>query len=432
VHHGDVNDRFGAQLAAARERYAAKRPHSQALFEQACRVLPGGSTRSVLDFHPFSFRVAHAQGSRLVDVDGLEYVDFLGDYSAGLLGHDPGPVAAGVRAALERGWSFGATHVDEIRLAELVCRRFGSIDQVRFTNSGTEANLMAIQLARHGTGRDRIAVFDGAYHGGLLYFGHGGEALRAPFDYVRLPYNDIDGVRNAVDDSVAALIVEPMMGAAGCIPAEPGFLDGLRDVCDRAGALLIFDEVMTSRMSSGGVQLRSGVHPDLTTLGKYLAGGMTFGAFGGRADLMAAFDPHQGGELTHGGTFNNNVVSMAGGVAALSELLTADVLDALYERGEELRTRVAPILSRSALPLTVTGMGSMFAIHTVTGPVRSPVDLVAADQVLKELLFHHLVERGIFLAARGFVAMSLAITDDDCDRFVSALDDSVRAIETGS
>ena len=149
-----------------------------------------------------------------------------------------------------------------------------------------------------------------------------------------LPYNDIDGVRAVVDESVAALIVEPMMGAAGCIPAEPGFLAGLRDVCDRTGALLIFDEVMTSRMSSGGVQLRSGVQPDLTTLGKYLAGGMTFGAFGGRADLMAAFDPHRGGELTHGGTFNNNVVTMAGGVAALSELLTADVLDALFGRGE--------------------------------------------------------------------------------------------------
>ena len=425
--------RLDAQLAAAYERYAAKRPHSQALFDQACRVLPGGSTRSVLDFSPFSFRVARAEGSRLVDVDGHEYVDFLGDYSAGLLGHDPGPVAAAVHAALDRGWSFGATHVDEIRLAELVCQRYPSIDQVRFTNSGTEANLMALQLARHCTGRDRIAVFDGAYHGGLLYFGHGGEALQAPFDYLRLPYNDLHGVCAALDDTVddvAALIVEPMMGAAGCIPAEPGFLAGLRDACDRTGALLIFDEVMTSRMSAGGVQLRSGVHPDLTTLGKYLAGGMTFGAFGGRADLMAAFDPHRGGELTHGGTFNNNVVTMAGGVAALSELLSADVLDALFVRGEDLRARVATVLERSTLPLSVSGMGSMFTIHSVRGPARSPADLVGADQALKELLFHHLVERGIFLAARGFVAMSLAIGDDDCDVFVDALADSVTTIET--
>ncbi len=425
-----MTNQLDALLASAHERYAAKRPHSAALFEQACRVLPAGSTRSVLDFNPFSFRVARAEGSRLFDVDGLEYIDFLGDYSAGLLGHDPGPVAAAVGAALDRGWSFGATHVDEIRLAELVCQRFPSVEQVRFTNSGTEANLMALQLARHCTGRDRVAVFDGAYHGGLLYFGHGGEALQAPFDYVRLPYNDIDSVRAGVDESVAALLVEPMMGAAGCIPAEPGFLGGLREICDRTGALLIFDEVMTSRMSGGGVQLRSNVHPDLTTLGKYLAGGMTFGAFGGRADLMAAFDPHRGGELTHGGTFNNNAVTMAGGVATLSELLTADVLDALFVRGEDLRARVTEVFARSWLPLTVTGMGSMFTIHTVRGPVRSPADLAGSDLVLKQLLFHHLVERGIFLAVRGFVAMSLAITDDECDLFVDALADSVAAIET--
>jgi glutamate-1-semialdehyde 2,1-aminomutase len=432
MHHGAMNERLDGRLASAHERYAAKRPRSQALFEQACRVLPGGSTRSVLDFNPFSFRVSRAEGSRLVDVDGLEYIDFLGDYSAGLLGHDPGPVAAAVHAALDRGWSFGATHVDEIRLAELVCQRFPSIDLVRFTNSGTEANLMALQLARHCTGRNRIAVFDGAYHGGLLYFGHGGEALQAPFDYVRLPYNDLDGVRAVLDESVAALIAEPMMGAAGCIPAEPGFLAGLREVCDRTGALLIFDEVMTSRVGGGGVQLRSGVQPDLTTLGKYLAGGMTFGAFGGRAELMAAFDPHRGGELTHGGTFNNNVVTMAGGVAALSELLTADVLEALFGRGESLRARVADVLGRSSLPMCVTGMGSMFTIHTVAGPVRSPADTDRADPVLKELLFHHLIDRGIFIAARGFVAMSLAITHDDCDRFVDALTDAVASIEVES
>jgi glutamate-1-semialdehyde 2,1-aminomutase len=189
---------------------------------------------------------------------------------------------------------------------------------------------------------------------------------------------------------------------------------------------------MTSRMSGGGVQLRSGVQPDLTTLGKYLAGGMTFGAFGGRADLMAAFDPHRGGALTHGGTFNNNVVTMAGGVAALSEMLTADLLDALFGRGETLREQVANILERSTLPLCATGMGSMFTIHTVAGPVRSPADLAGTDAVLKELLFHHLVDRGIFLAARGFVAMSLAITDDDCDRFVDALADAVAAIAAGT
>jgi glutamate-1-semialdehyde 2,1-aminomutase len=415
-------------LESARNRYARRRRRSRELFARASVVLPAGSTRSVLDVLPFPFRIAHAEGSRIVDVDGNEYVDFLGDYSAGLLGHDPSPIAAAVRGALERGWSYGGVHVDEIRFAESVCDRFPSIEQVRFTNSGTEANLMAIQLARHHTGRDRIVVADGAYHGGLLYFGHGGEALLAPFDFRRIVYNDVDALGDTIDGGVAAVLVEPMMGAAGCIPATEQFLTALRARCDAAGALLIFDEVMTSRMSAGGAQARNGVLPDLTTLGKYLAGGMTFGAFGGRADVMAAFDPARGGTLTHGGTFNNNVVTMAAGAAALGELLSPELLDDLYDRGEALRRRLAAMLADSPLPMCVSGMGSLMTIHTVRGPVRSPADLAGADPVLKELLFHELLERGVYLAPRGYIAMSAAINEADCDRFATALAEATRAI----
>ncbi len=423
-----MSDDRSDQLARARDRYVQRRPRSRELFERARAVLPAGSTRSVLDVNPFPFRIASAAGSHLVDVDGNEYIDFLGDYSAGLLGHDPAPVAAAVRGALERGWSYGGMHVDEIRFAEGVCDRFPSIEQVRFTNSGTEANLMAIQLARHHTGRDVIVVADAAYHGGLLYFGHGGEALLAPFDFRRITYNDVDALAGAIDDTVAAVLVEPMMGAAGCIPAKPAFLTALRSRCDATGSLLIFDEVMTSRMSVGGVQLRHGVVPDLTTLGKYLAGGMTFGAFGGRADVMGAFDPARGGALTHGGTFNNNVVTMAAGAAALGELLSARLLDDLYDRGEDLRRRIAGVLDGSSLPMCVTGMGSLMTIHTVRGPVHSPADVADADPVLKELVFHELVDRGIYLATRGYIALSAAIDDDDCDRFVAALADATRTI----
>lgn len=418
---------FEHLVAPAHERYSTLRPRSLELWERARAVLPGGSTRSVLDIAPFPFRIDHASGSRIVDVDGHEYVDFLGDYSAGLLGHDPSPVAAAVHAALDRGWSFGGVHVDEIRFAEAIVNRFPAIDMVRFTNSGTEACLMAIQLARHHTGRDRIVVMDQAYHGGLLYFGHGGEALLAPFDFSRITFNDVDGL-DAIDDTVAAVVVEPMMGGAGCIPATREFLTALRARCDATGALLVFDEVMTSRMSAGGVQARLGVHPDLTTLGKYLAGGMTFGAFGGRADVMAAFDPAAGGTLTHGGTFNNNVVTMAAGAAATGELLTADVLDALYERGERLRDRIATVLAASGLPLSIAGMGSLMTIHTVAGPVTSPSDLAGADPHLKQVLLHEMLHRGVYLAARGYMALSAAITDDDCDRFVAALTDAVATI----
>ena len=424
---------YAGHLEALRERYAAKRPRSAALFQRAAGVLPGGSTRSVLDLQPFPFRVATASGARLVDVDGHEYLDLLGDFTAGLLGHDPGPVAAAVTARLADGWSLGATHTDEIRLAELVCARFPSIEQVRFTNSGTEANLMALQLARHATGRDRIVVFDGAYHGGLLYFGRGGEALRAPFAFDVLPYNDPDAFGAMLadhGDAVAAVLVEPMMGAGGCIPAAPGFLEALRAGCDRHGALLVFDEVMTSRMSTGGAQQRLGVLPDLTTLGKYLAGGMTFGAFGGGAHLMAAFDPARGGTLTHGGTFNNNVVSMAGGVAALGEVLTGSALDGVFERGERLRPEVAALVAD--LGMAVTGWGSMMAFHAVRRPVRSPADAAAGDPVLVEVVFHELLDRGVYIAPRGFVALSLAVTDDDLAVFTAALGEAVQSVASST
>ena len=415
------------RLAAAHERYASKRPRSAALHHRARMVMPGGSTRSVLDMQPFPFRVASAHGARLTDVDGHEYVDFLGDYSAGLLGHDPGPVAAAVTEALQHGWSYGGVHTDEVRLAEAVVDRFPSIDQVRFTNSGTEANLMAIQLARHHTGRDRVVVIDRAYHGGLLYFGVGGEALLAPFEFERIRYNDLDAV-GSIDDRVAAVLVEPMMGAAGCIAAHPEFLEALRDRCDEAGALLVFDEVMTSRTSTGGAQQRLGIAPDLTTLGKYLAGGMTFGAFGGRADVMAAFDPERGGTMTHGGTFNNNVVTMAAGAAAMRELLDAATLEALFARGERLRTAIADVLESSPLPMCVTGYGSLMTIHTVPGPVTSPDDLDGGDAVLKDLVVHELIDRGFYLAPRGYIALSAAVTDDDRDAFVDALDDALGTI----
>lgn len=406
-------------VADAHAAYAAARPRSAAQAEAAARVLPAGSTRSVLDFDPFPFRVARATGSLLHDVDGHTYVDLLGDYTAGLFGHDPPEVAEAVRAVLDRGWSLGAIAEGEHRLAELLVERFPSIEQIRFTNSGTEANLMAISLARHHTGRSKVLVFDGAYHGGLLYFGAHGAPLRAPYDYVMADYNDLDSVARAFDDhgsELACALVEPMMGSGGGIRADDGFLRGLRDACTAIGTLLVFDEVMTSRMSIGGAQLRLGVTPDLTTLGKYLGGGMTFGAFGGSADVMGAFDPARSGGLTHGGTFNNNALTMAVGAVAVDTLLSADALDGLFERGEALRRSLGEALSGCGL--TVTGWGSILGVHATEGPVRSPRDLGVVDPRVGELLFHRLLARGYYIARRGFIALSLAVTDDQLDGFV--------------
>src|SRR3954454_3655374 len=351
-------------LAAAHERYAAKRPRSAELDRRARAVIPGGTSRAVIDVSPFPFRVARAAGARLTDVDGFDYLDLLGDFTAGLLGHCPESVPEAVRARLERGWSMGATHEDELRLAELITGRFPAIDQLRFTNSGTEATIMAVQLARHVTGRAGVVVADGGYHGGLLNFSGHGEPLQAPLPITQVPHGDLDALEAALsaDPAPACVLLEWMLGAGGCLPPPDGYFDGVRELCDRHGVLFVLDEVMTSRMSVGGAQQRFGVRPDVTTLGKYLGGGLSFGAFGGRADLMAAFDPRRGGDVLNGGTFNNNALSMAAGVAAVG-LLDQTTLDALFDRGETLRAQLGQVTEAAAAPFTITGCGSMIGLH---------------------------------------------------------------------
>lgn len=396
-------------LAEAHERYRAKRPNSAAADIAARKVLPGGNTRSVLHFEPFPFRVASADGPHLTDIDGHTYVDLLGNYTAGLLGHSPAPIRRAVSAALETGFALGATHTIEIEAAQLVAERFPAIDQVRFTNSGTEANLMALATALHHTGRSRIVVFENGYHGGVLSFAHGSSPMNVPHEFVVLPYNDLDAVQATFDEAegIACILVEPMQGAGGCVPPAEGFLQGLRTICDGSGALLIFDEVMTSRLSPGGAQQRFAVYPDLTTLGKYLAGGLTFGAFGGRAEILAAFDPRVGGELSQAGTFNNNILSMSAIVTTLSEVLTPELIETLNERGDRLRESLNAILSTQNSGIEVTGLGSMMAFHGGAADI--------------ELMFHSLLDTGWYFAPRGFIALSIEITDDIIDGFLEAV-----------
>jgi glutamate-1-semialdehyde 2,1-aminomutase len=414
-------------VAAATASYVADHPRSRELAARASAVMPGGNTRSVLHIEPFAFRVVGAEGAQLHDADGHTYVDLLGDYSAGLLGrhHD---VASVIRGVLDRGWSYGAMSEPETAFAEAVVARFPSVEQVRFTNSGTEANLMALLTARHATGRDRIVVFAGAYHGGPFYFGPGGRPLQAPFEYSVLPYNDVAAVETEFAShgaSTAALLVEPMMGAAGCIPGDPAFLTALRRVTEASGTVLMFDEVMTSRLAVGGAQELLGITPDMTTVGKYLAGGLSFGAFGGRRDLMAVFDPHAGG-LTHGGTFNNNAFTMAVGAAVHESLVDADTLAAVNKRGDGLRDALNAAFAASPLSFTATGWGSLVNVHPVPGPVRAPADLRAADPRWRELFFHDLLDAGFYISPRGYLALSMDITDEHLDAFVDAVGEFCR------
>ena len=416
---------LAAAVADARHRFVDRRPAGREWAERAESVLPGGNTRTVLRVEPFPIRIARADGARLWDVDGHEYVDLLGDFTNGLLGHSPKSVLAAVTRALADGWALGGVHRDEVRLAELVVERFPSIDQVRFTNSGTEANLMAIAAATHHTGRRRIVVFEHGYHGGVLAFGTAPSPVNVPYDWLLLPYNDMAAVDAAFADQgsdIAAVLVEPMQGSAGCFPGDPAFLAAVRRRCDDGGALLVFDEVMTSRLSPGGAQSLLGITPDLTTLGKYLGGGLSFGAFGGRRDVMAHFDPAAGGALSHAGTFNNNVASMAGGIATLTEVLTSEVLGATNARGDRLRTALDETFRHHDLPMCVTGSGSLLNVHGTSGPVRSGRDLAGADDRWKELLYFAALDAGFHLARRGFVALSIEVTDDDVEAFLDVVD----------
>lgn len=418
----DERTDLDSALARSRERYVAARPIGAAMHDEAREVMPGGNTRTVLYHPPFPLRVASGQAQRVVDVDGHEYVDMLGEYTAGLYGHSQRAILDAVRAAMDDGISLAGHNVYEARLARLLVDRFPALDLVRFTNSGTEANLMAISLARVVTGRSAIAVVSGGYHGGLLYYGGGGSPVNAPYDAIVLDYNDVDGARAAIRahaHELAAVVVEPVLGSGGVIPASPEFLTALREETSAHDVLLILDEVMTSRLSPRGAAPLYGVTPDLLTLGKYLGGGLSFGAFGGRADLMARFDPSQPGALPHAGTFNNNVLSMAAGIAGLTEVLDDVTLDAVNARGDRLREELNRVMSPHGW--IATGRGSMIGFHPVPGPVTSPDDLVGADDRRRELLFLDLLERGYYVAPRGFIALSIEVTDADVDGFVDAV-----------
>jgi len=273
-------------LAEAERSYLDANPQSIARHEAAKTSMPGGNTRSVLHYAPCPLTVTRGAGCRIWSLDGDEYIDFLGEYSAGLYGHSNPAIVAAMKAALEAGVVLGAPNLHEARFAAELCARFPSLERVRFCNSGSEADLMALSLARAVTKRGKILAFEEAYHGGFLIFGHGGSPLNVPFPMVMGRYNDVAATRaqiTAHGKDLAAVILEPMLGAGGCIPAAPGFLEMLREETARHGILLVFDEVITSRLSPGGLQKMLGVIPDLTTLGKYLGGGGSFGAFGGRA-----------------------------------------------------------------------------------------------------------------------------------------------------
>jgi len=414
-------------VAEKRRAFAARNPESARLHEEARRFLPGGHTRTILSHEPFPLTFVRGEGAVLVDADGHEYVDLLGDYTAGLFGHGEPRVLDAVDLALRELASVGGLHPREAELARLMCERFG-LERVRFTNSGTEANLMAITAARQLTERPKVLVFHGGYHGGVLFFSDGVAPWNAPYEFVVAPYNDLAASAALIDehaDGLAAVLVEPMLGSGGCIPATPEFLGGVFEAARSVGAVCIADEVMTSRHGRAGLAALLGASPDIRTFGKYIGGGFSFGAFGGAAELLDQFDGSQPGSIPHAGTFNNNVATMAAGCVVLGELYTADTAEAHTARGERFRAGVADVIGRHRLPASVSSYGSMLALHALPAAPADGAESARRDPALQELLFLGLFERGIYTAPRGMVNLSLPLTDAQLDAALAALDETL-------
>ncbi len=425
--------------------YQAKTGRSRSLHEEALAVMPGGNSRTTTFFDPYPFYIERGYGAHVVDSDGNDRLDFNGNYTSLILGHAPPEVVKAVQDAATRGMSFPGPTDHEIRLAEMLTRRIPSLETVRFTNSGTEATMNAVRAARAFTGRPKIAKFEGAFHGthdtvlvsvtpDLKAAGgrkrpksvasSDGIPASTLKQVVVLPWNDGDGCEAILEreaGSVAALLVDPLLGIGGIIPPADGFLARLRALTERLGIVLIFDEVISFRVAWGGAQERFGIRPDLTTLGKIIGGGLPVGAFGGRGDIMNAYDPRKGGpRISHGGTFNANPLTMAAGVATLNAL-TPEAYERLDALGERLRGGVSRLLGAMRRRGQVSGLGSLFCLHWTTTPLTDYRSSRPKDPQVALRAFVALLNEGILLTQRGMGACSLAMADEDVDRFVNAL-----------
>ena len=422
---------------------------SSQLFARARNHIPGGVNSPVRAFPNVGgepFFVERAAGSRIWDVDGKEYVDYVGSWGPAILGHAPKVVVDAVSDAAARGLSFGIPNPFEVELAELICQWMPSIEKVRMVNSGTEAAMSCVRLARGFTGRDKIIKFDGCYHGhadsllvkagsGALTHGRPNSAgIPKTFAEltISLPFNDVDLVRKAFNenkDQIAAVILEPIPANAGLYFPKENFLSILREECSKYGALLIFDEVMTGfRVARGGAQEIYGIKADLTVLGKVMGGGLPVGAFGGRAEIMDQLSPD--GPVYQAGTLSGNPLAMAAGLAQLRELERIDGWELLEKLGAQFERLTGEAIAGAKIDITFHRTGSMFCLFFARGPIVDLADAKRSDLKMFAKFFHACLGRGVYFAPSQFEAgfISTAHTPDDIERTAKVIGETLRSI----
>ncbi len=419
--------------------YRQRTPQSAAYFQRARQVLPGGDTRTSIYHAPYPLVMAQAEGMTLQDMDGHSYLDCMNNATSLIHGHAFPPVVETMARQAARGTAWGALCVEQIELAELLCARVDSLEQVRFTNSGTEATLMAIRVARAYTGKDLIVKIEGGYHGthDLVCASVGpevatagpaisprtvpqGQGLPGPvLDQVRIaPYNDSAALTDLLDahaGQVAAVVVEPLLGSHGFVTATPEYLQTVRKITADRSVLLILDEVQTFRLDTGGAQQLYGVSPDLTTMAKIIGGGLPVGAMGGRAEIMALFDPAEAKAVPHGGTFNGNPMVMAAGLAAMQHL-TASAIARLNRLGDRLRTGLDEVAMEQGLHLQTAGLGSLVGYHFSADPVCDYRDTQMASSELKHSFFLACLNHGLVLSPASSLNVSTVMPEVDIDR----------------
>jgi glutamate-1-semialdehyde 2,1-aminomutase len=421
--------------------------HSQELFTEALRYIPGGVNSPVRAFRAVGgtpFFARSASGARIEDVDGNSYLDYVCTWGPSILGHARREVIAAVKRAAEGGTSFGIPHPLEVEMARKICAWVPSVQKVRMTNSGTEATMTAVRLARGFTKRDKIIKFEGCYHGHvdslLVKAGSGALTLGQPDSAgipaalaaltITLPFNDADALRAAFaanPGEIAAVIVEPIPANAGLILPQPGYLETMRELCTAAGALLIFDEVMTGfRVARGGAQELLGVRPDLSCFGKVIGGGLPVGAIGGRADIMDHLAPT--GPVYQAGTLSGNPLAMAAGLAQLRVLEEQDGFAQLEKLGAQLEAETRAALKASGRDFVFYRIGSMFCLYFTAKPVRNLDDAKTADTKAFARFFHALLEKGVYLAPSQFETgfISTAHTVEDIAETARAVGESLR------